>query len=435
MAQRLALLLGIALLVAQPVDPAKYRVDPSTFLFEDGRTTLTDYVLAQLQAHSTCCGQDGIYVELRITPEGTLEGVRPMTGRNDCYKKSVQDILRPLRWKAEGFQTTRTVYYEFRLARECQGSAEDNVYKPIPAPGGLAAGATPAEPAKEVAKAEPAKPEPAKAEPKAPEAPKAVTPPAAVEEPTPIPPTPSIPQTKESGTSRLSSESPKAQPKSEPAPTPSSEPAPSAPKKKPAQPKPTPSQPSDVPARKGGFQPGTPPPDKPGDPRPPAIVGSLPTDSVPQTLAVAIPKKYTSTGEKRPPEAHVTSYANTAGPRYMEPDYISGPIAKALYLKKTYRELGACGLVHVLLEIAIDQNGQIRGYRILNANSKLVADVTPRVLQGMRYKPVPLPMVFYAEFKIDVDCESDHRKQNLDSIPDYLVTPDPKLIRPATTKP
>jgi hypothetical protein len=119
----------------------------------------------------------------------------------------------------------------------------------------------------------------------------------------------------------------------------------------------------------------------------------------------------------------------------MEPDYINGPIAKALYLKKAYRENGACGLVHVLLEIAVDQNGQVRGYRILAANSPKAAEVTPKVLQGLRYKPVPLPMVFYTEFKIDVDCQQDQQRQRLDTIPDYLVTPDSKLIQPITPKP
>jgi hypothetical protein len=148
-----------------------------------------------------------------------------------------------------------------------------------------------------------------------------------------------------------------------------------------------------------------------------------------------VPKGYQSTGEKRPPDDHLRSYANTTGPRYAEPDYINGPIAKALYLKKSYRDQGACGLVHVLLEIAIDQNGQVRGYRILAANSPKVAQATPKVLQGLRYRPVPMPMVFYTEFKIDVDCQSDQRRQNLDTIPDYLATPESKLIRPATPKP
>jgi hypothetical protein len=406
------LMLVVSLLAAQTVDITKYRVDPATFLFEDGRTTLTDYVVGQLQAHSSCCGLDGIYVELRITPEGTLESVRPMTGRNDCYKKSVADILRPLRWKAEGFQGTRTVYYEFRFSMECKGTENDNVYKPIPAPSAAIASA----------------PAPKPEEPKPAEPPK-TTPPMAEQKPQepapkPIPPTPPLPG--------------QAEPKPAPAEPPAAKTTPSKPTPPKSEPapvtKPSQTEVSSEPAKKG-YQPGTPPPAEAGKPRPPAIVGTLPTDSVPKPLQVQVPQKYQSTGEKRPPQEHIGSYVNTSGPRYMEPDYINGPIAKALYLKKAYRENGACGLVHVLLEIAVDQNGQVRGYRILAANSPKAAEVTPKVLQGLRYKPVPLPMVFYTEFKIDVDCQQDQQRQRLDTIPDYLVTPDSKLIQPITPKP
>jgi hypothetical protein len=422
MAFRLTLVISI--LWAQGVDIAKYRVDPATFLFEDGRTTLTDYVTAQLQSHSTCCGIDGIYVELRITPEGTLESVRPMTGRNDCYKKSVVDILRPLRWKAEGFQGTRTVYYEFRFSLECKGTESDNVYKPIPAPGAPVASAPPqkSEGPKPTETAQaPETPVPA---PSKKEEPKPA--PSDAQEPgvKPIPPTPPLPGQTEPKTSE---ETPMAEaPKPQPAPKPKPAPAQPTP---PAQPK----APAEPPKRVS--QPGPPPPPSPGEPRPPAVVGPLPTDTVPKPLQVQIPKQYQSTGEKRPPDQHLGSHLNTTGPRYMEPDYINGPVAKALYLKKAYRDNNVCGLVHVLLEIAIDRNGQVRGYRILAANSPKVAEVTPKVLQGLRYKPVPLPMVFYTEFKIDVDCQSDQRRYQLDSIPDYLATPEGKLIRPATPKP
>jgi hypothetical protein len=44
-------------------------------------------------------------------------------------------------------------------------------------------------------------------------------------------------------------------------------------------------------------------------------------------------------------------------------------------------------------------------------------------------------MIFYTEFKIDVDCQAEQRRYQLDSIPDYLATPEGKLIRPATPKP
>jgi len=419
MAFRILLLIGLA--AAQTIDIAKYRVDPSTFLFEDGRTRLSDYITAQMQTHSNCCGIDGIYVELRITPDGTLESVRALTGQNNCYKKSVIDILRPLRWKAEGFQGTRTLYYELRFSIECKGTENDNVYAPIPAPGATVASATSPtpEPSKPADAPRPQEPPKAESKPTLPPQPKP-----GEESPRPIPATPPLPGQTEP---RPAPEAPPPTPRPKPAPKEQTPPA----RKEPPSP---PAMPQDKPARKD-YQPGPPPPTEPGKPRPPAVVGPLPSDSVPKPLQVQVPKKYQSTGEKRPPEEHIGSYANTTGPRYAEPDYINGPIAKALYLKKAYKEGGACGLVHVLLEVAIDPNGQVRGYRILAANTPKAAEVTPKVLQGLRYKPVPLPMVFYTEFKIDVDCQSDRPAQRLDTIPDYLVTPESKLIRPPAPKP
>lgn len=400
---------------AQPTNIAQQRVDPLTFTFEDGRTTLTDYVLSQLRAHTTCCGVDNIYVELRITPEGTVENVRAMTGRNDCYKQSLRDILMPLRWKVENFRSTRPLYYEFRLSEACKGTDQDNVYKPIPMPSS----------AQPVAQATPPAPAPQQASPPAPE-------------PKPIPVTPPLPgktEPKEEPTPPMSE--PKAEEPPKPAPQPKkTEPTPPAERKSPPPPKepPTPGRVSAEPARKG-YQPGKEPPKEAHPPNPPAVLGNLPSDSVPKPLPVSVPKKYQSTGEKRPPSDHLNSFVNTSGPRFSEPDYINGPVAKALYLKQEYRKRGVCGLVHVLLEVAIDAQGNVRGYRILRANRPDVEIATPQVLAGMKYKPVPLPTVFYTEFKIDVDCQSDQQRVRLDTVPDFLSTPEGKLIRPATPQP
>lgn len=406
-------LLGAVLLPAQPIDITQMRVDPLTLVFEDGRTSLEDYVKSQLRQHTTCCGVDNIYMELRITPEGRVESARPMTGRNDCYKQSIRDILLPLRWKVENFRTTRPLYCEFSLQEECKGTEADNVYKPVPMPEG----------AKPVAQA----PVPQ---------PPATQPPAPKPEPQPIAVTPSLPGTTE------------PKPERTPPPAEAQEPAPEPPKKPAPAPKPQPSaeptgefaqerparRPAAEPARKG-YQPGKEPPKEAQPPNPPAVLGRLPADSVPAPLPVSVPKGYTSTGEKRPPQEHVNSYVNTSGPRFSEPDYINGPVAKALYLKQEYRKRNVCGLVHVLLEVAIDAQGNVRGYRILRANRPDVEIATPQVLAGMKYKPVPLPTVFYTEFKIDVDCQSDQRKVRLDTIPDFLSTPDAKLIRPASPQP
>ena len=417
-------LLGVTLLPAQLVDVTQMRVDPLTFVFEDGRTSLEDYVKSQLRQHTTCCGVDNIYMELRITPEGRVESVRPMTGRNDCYKQSIRDILQPLLWKVESFRTTRPLYCEFSLQEECKGTESDNVYKPVPLPAG----------AKPIAQA----PTPVPAQPPATQPP-AAQPPAPKPEPEPIPVTPSLPGTSEPKTKATepveeataperAEKPPKPAPAPKPKPQPPTEPEESYAQERPAR------RPTTEPARKG-YQPGKEPPKEAQPPNPPAVLGRLPADSTPVPLKVAVPKGYASTGEKRPPQEHVNSYVNTSGPRFSEPDYISGPIAKALYLKQEYRKRNVCGLVHVLLEVAIDAQGNIRGYRILRANRPDVEIATPQVLAGMKYKPVPMPTVFYTEFKIDVDCDSDQRKLRLDTIPDFLSTPDAKLIRSASPQP
>lgn len=408
--------------LAQPIDLTKHKVDPLTFTFDDGRTTLADYVLSQLRQHSTCCGIDNIYVELRITPEGTVENVRAMTGRNDCYKQSIRDILLPVRWKVENFRTTRPIYYELRFSEECKGTSTDNIYKPIPSPIGAVAQAPAQQPLKEEPKTSKEDPKPIALNPSLPGA----TPPS--EKPSQVQSAPEPQRAESTPKSTSKSESKSTSSPQETPPT--KEPVkPKKPLTKPKSEETIPSPETSTELARKGYQPGKEPPKEPHPPNPPAIVGKLP-DSLSQ-LSVPIPKGYKSTGEKRPPNEHIASFVNTAGPRYAEPDYINGPIAKALYLKQEYRKRGVCGLVHVLLEVAIDAQGNVRGYRILRANRPDVEIATPNILAGMKYKPTPLPMVFYTEFKIDVDCQSDQQKVRLDTIVDYLASPDGKLIRPA----
>ncbi|MDW8015142.1 MAG: hypothetical protein RMK19_03940 [Bacteroidia bacterium] len=375
--------LFLTLSTAQPVDITRYRIDPeANCTFEDGRTTLSEYALYQLRQHSNCCGVDNIYMEIRIAPDGSVESARAITGRNNCYKQSLRDIILPTRWKVSELRASRPFYYEFRLSEECKGTAEDNVYKPIPAPTSPTVAANPTSPSEE---------------------PKAPPPPPSQEKPSETPPTPPSPP------------SPVAEEPAEvPAPKPTQKSKPSPPL-------------STEPARKG-YQPGQEPPKESRPPNPPAVVGRLP-DSL-STLRVQVPKRYASTGEKRPPADHLNSYVNTSGPRYPEPEYINGPVAKALYLKQEYRKRGVCGLVHVLLEIGIDAQGNIKGYRILRANRPDVEVATPQVLAGMKYKPVPLPTIFYTEFKIDVDCGTDQRPLKLDTIRDFISSPEGKLIQP-----
>ncbi|MCS7162682.1 MAG: hypothetical protein NZ958_05070 [Bacteroidia bacterium] len=391
-------------LIAQPIDITQQRIDPLTFTFEDGRTTLDEYVIDQIRRRTRCCGIDNVWVELRFNPDGTVKSVGIKLGENKCYTQSIRDILLSTRWKVENIRVGRPLYREFRLNEDC-GPERDNKYLPIsPTPPALAEGPS-APPAPT------AKPKPEESPPPTPKAEEPSAPSAEL----PTPPPPPVPE--------------KSEIKPSPQPTPLTQVAEDAPSPLPS--KPNAARPHSEPARKG-YQPGPEPPTEARPPNPPALVGALPADTTPKPLRADIPSNYQSTGEKRPPNSHLNSFLNTTGPRYSEPDYIHGPVAKAIYLKQEYRKQGVCGLVQVLLEIAIDAQGNLRGYRILRANTPEIAKATPQVLKGLRYKPVPLPMVFYTEFKIDVDCQSDQRKVKLDTIPDFLANPEGKIIQPSS---
>ncbi|MEN2993182.1 MAG: hypothetical protein ABDH91_06475 [Bacteroidia bacterium] len=407
-------------LIAQPVDITQQRIDPLTFTFEDGRTTLDEYVIDQIRRRTRCCGIDNVWVELRFNPDGTVKSVGIKLGENKCYTQSIRDILLSTRWKVENIRSGRPLYREFRLNEDC-GSDRDNKYTPIsPTPPALAEGpSAPSAPLAEPKPQEPSAP-PATPKPEEPSAPSA-------ESPKPAPP--AAPEKAEASPSAPFTPEGEAPPKPSAQPTPPPPVAEAAPSPPPSKPKPV--RPRSEPARKG-YQPGPEPPTEARPPNPPALVGALPADTTPKPLKADIPSHYQSTGEKRPPNSHLNSFTNTTGPRYSEPDYIHGPVAKAIYLKQEYRKQGVCGLVQVLLEIAIDAQGNLRGYRILRANTPEIAKATPEVLKGLRYKPVPLPMVFYTEFKIDVDCQSDQRKVKLDTIPDFLANPEGKIVQPSS---
>ncbi|MGQ9863942.1 MAG: hypothetical protein ACUVRD_05630 [Bacteroidia bacterium] len=363
-------------LQAQPVDPTTTKINPKTFLFEDGKTTFNDYVLYMLQNYSQCCGEENIYVEIYLSPEGQTQSVRAIMGENECYKKSLVDIISPLQWSVEGITARRPVYYEVKLQKKCTGDPQENQYTPIPAPKPKVAMAPP-EP-KPAEKITPTPPIPGQLQPQEPAPKEETAAPKKEETEEPIPPKPKITQKEKT-----------------------------------------------LPTQKTSPPQKTPPPPQKTTPPP------MPEDTSkgPRLIKITPPKKYQSTGEKNPDRSHISSYVNTSGPRYTAPEYINGPIAQAIFLKSELRKKGICGLAHLLVELEIERDGSIRGYRILKANSNALQKAATDIILQMKYKPVPIRTITYFEFKADVDCQSDAPKLKLDSIPDFLVTPEGKLIQ------
>lgn len=133
--------LGVASLpvFAQQFDVTKVQADPTTFIFDDGKHTVQQYIYEQLETKSKCCGNDAIYLEVKIDPTGSVLSAKSLTGKNDCYKNSVVDIVRGIRWNTATIKTAKAVYFELKPLIACRGNPDDNTYAPIPLPGGATA--------------------------------------------------------------------------------------------------------------------------------------------------------------------------------------------------------------------------------------------------------------------------------------------------------
>ncbi|MCB9231214.1 MAG: hypothetical protein H6581_06110 [Bacteroidia bacterium] len=117
---------------AQNVDVNSVVADPMTFTFNDGKHTVHGYIYSVLEKSTSCCGNDAIYLEVVFDQTGKVISTKTLTGKNDCYKQSVKDIIRNVRWDASGVKSSKTIYFEVRPIIPCSGSGNENVYKPVP---------------------------------------------------------------------------------------------------------------------------------------------------------------------------------------------------------------------------------------------------------------------------------------------------------------
>lgn len=129
----LILVMGFSLSsFAQPgFDVTKVLADPNTQVFNDGKHTVNSYLYSALESESACCGNDAIYLEVKIDQQGYVTGAKTLTGKNDCYRKSISDAIKNVRWIHEDIRGTRTIYFEVKPVVPCGGSPNENEYSPI----------------------------------------------------------------------------------------------------------------------------------------------------------------------------------------------------------------------------------------------------------------------------------------------------------------
>jgi hypothetical protein len=112
------------------VDVTQLTADTKTFIFSDNKNTVKTYIYQQMEEKSACCGNDRIYLEVKIAPSGYVLSAKTLTGKNDCFKKSAIDIVKNIKWDASGFKAPKSVYFEIKPELEC--GDRSNAYAQIP---------------------------------------------------------------------------------------------------------------------------------------------------------------------------------------------------------------------------------------------------------------------------------------------------------------
>ncbi|MCB0844122.1 MAG: hypothetical protein KDE26_12785, partial [Bacteroidetes bacterium] len=129
----LALVFGISLpsfTQTSDVDVTKLVADTKTFIFNNNKNTVKGYIYSQLKDVTGCCGNDRIYLEVKIDPSGYVLNVKTLTGKNDCFKQSAIDIVKNVKWDASDFKGPKSIYFEIKPNIECEGNRE-NTYAQV----------------------------------------------------------------------------------------------------------------------------------------------------------------------------------------------------------------------------------------------------------------------------------------------------------------
>ncbi|MFK7921757.1 MAG: hypothetical protein AB8H47_07350 [Bacteroidia bacterium] len=102
------------------VDVTKLMANTKNFIFSNDKNTVKGYIYTQLEAQTACCGQDRIYLEVKIDPSGYVLQVKPLTGSKQCYMQSAADIIKNIRWDASDFKGPKSVYFEIKPNIDCE---------------------------------------------------------------------------------------------------------------------------------------------------------------------------------------------------------------------------------------------------------------------------------------------------------------------------
>lgn len=421
--------MGLIVEVNAQVDIVNARANPKTFIFDDDKHTVHGYIYNTLKEQSTCCGNDAIYLEVKFDEGGGVTSAKTLTGKNDCYKKSVVDIVKNVRWDATGVKGTKTIYFEVKPIIPCSGSPDENKYKPIVGTNVVAANTSKPtetstetgtsgveevveevveesvdEPVEEVKEevVEEVMSEASEAEEVVEEVVEEVASEASEAE-----------EVVEATTSGMTGDGFLSE---EPSET-STETGKDAIKSNTTTNSGKDAIKTETVASntgKGAIKNNT------------TTTASTPANKYSGPVKIPPQEKfeYVSKGERMPAESHRDSHVNVPGKSITNPKYASGENGFALQIRQALRKAGFCGLAQAAVELTIDPNGTVIGSRVLAANNDKVREIVPEIVSGIKFQPQGYGSNYnsYHQFKTEIVCKGDSPKHDLDQVPNIIKT-------------
>ncbi len=106
--------------------------DWKTFTFEDNKHTVHGYIYKTLEQYYPCFGNDAVYVEVQFDEQGRPLSIKHLTGKNNCFKQAIVEILATVRWETnQRIIRSKTIYFEVKPIIRATGSIYGNVFVSI----------------------------------------------------------------------------------------------------------------------------------------------------------------------------------------------------------------------------------------------------------------------------------------------------------------
>lgn len=112
--------------------------NPYTFIFADKEASVHGLLYKSLESCYDCRGTDAVYLEVIFDEEGKTLQAKTLTGKNECYKKALLELVRFVPWDFNAPSPNgiarpapRRIYFEVKPVQPLHGAPGENVFVSI----------------------------------------------------------------------------------------------------------------------------------------------------------------------------------------------------------------------------------------------------------------------------------------------------------------